>query len=79
MTLAAIVSRGTNKGKILYPQLYSDGSFVVSPDRFERNHVRVKTVEEIEKYLAEGMSLRMSNPEAGIQAASLIGPGSVRR
>lgn len=78
MTLTATVSRGSHAGKTLYPHRHQDGMFVVSPDRFERNYVRVRTPTEIKRYLDRGFSLRMSNPAEGINSASLIAPASIQ-
>jgi hypothetical protein len=79
INLKAIVSRGQHAGKTLFPHRHADGCYVVSPDRFERNYVRVTTQAEIESFLERGFSLRMSNPAEGIVAASLISPRSIVR
>lgn len=79
MTLSATVFRGAHAGKTLHPHRHQDGMFVVSPDRFEQNYVRVRTTAEIEQYLDRGFSLRMSNPAEGIKAASLIATASIQR
>lgn len=76
--LQAFVARGCRRGTPLYPHRHADGKLVVSRDRFKRNYIRVDSVEEAEAYLAQGLSMRMSNPQAGVPAASLIAPGSIR-
>ena len=76
--LHAIIARGKNKGKYLHPHRHEDGMYVVSPDRFEKNYVRVANLEDLPAWLAKGYSLRMSNPPEGITASSLIGPTSVK-
>lgn len=74
----AYVNRGKNKGRLLHPHLHADGFYVVSPDRFEKNYVRVGRLEELPEWLTRGFSLRMSNAAAGIYAPSLINPSSIR-
>lgn len=76
--LHAVITRGKNKGKYLYPHRHEDGMYVVSPNRFEKNYIRIASLADVPGWLANGYSLRMSNPAEGITAPSLIAPVSVR-
>jgi hypothetical protein len=62
----------------LHPHLHSDGLYVVSMTRFEKDYVRVPTLAEACEYVKKGFSLRMSNPAAGLRVASLITPSSIK-
>lgn len=77
MIIMAVVQRGKNKGKRLYPHTHEDGSFVVSPTKFERDYIRLASAGDIEGHLHRGLRLRMSNPAEGITAPSLIKPESI--
>ncbi len=75
----SVVARGRDAGLVLYPHLYPDGFYVVSRSRFEEEYVRVGSLPEIAPKIAEGFSLRMSNPsEAPRRGPVLIAPGSIR-
>jgi hypothetical protein len=78
LNLHAFVARGKNKGELLLPHKHEDGMFVVSLTRFEKDYKRIRE-SEILGYLEKGLSLRMSNPKKGIQAASLVTPESIFR
>ena len=75
--LYATVTRGRNKGSKLFPHRHKDGSFVVSPTRFEKDYVRVTEEADLPGWLGRGFSLRMSNPSEGVFASSLISPQSI--
>jgi len=51
-----------------------DGFYVVSPDRYEKNYIRVPVGEPLEPFLARGLKLRMSAPG---HPSSLIAPTSI--
>jgi hypothetical protein len=68
-----VVRRGRATGKILRPHV-QDSHYVVSPTRFVVDYLRVPVSEPLERYLKQGLSLRMSAP--GV-APSLISPGSI--
>ncbi|ESY09160.1 hypothetical protein X752_21140 [Mesorhizobium sp. LNJC398B00] len=51
---------------------------MVSPDKFEKNYVRIANLADLPAWIAKGYRLRMSNPAAGINAPSLVMPASVR-
>lgn len=72
MKIIAKVGRGKNSGTVLYPHLYEDGSYVVSKTRFIRDYIHVSNLHEVATYVANGYKVRMSNPQAGVAAASLI-------
>jgi len=78
LRLHAFVDRGKNRGTLLFPHKHGDGKFVVSPTRFERDYKRVSEA-EILGWLEKGLALRMSNPEQGIHAPSLVTPKSIFR
>jgi len=76
--LHAVVKRGKAAGTILYPHLHDDGCYVVSLSRYEKDYIRVRSIDEVKEYLTRGYSLRMSNQnEANHRSASLISPGSI--
>lgn len=77
--LHAFVSRGTNLGELLFPHKHDDGCYVVSKTRFEDDYVRLANETEILPWLEKGYGLRMSNPDKGITAPSLISPESIFR
>lgn len=62
MNVTAVVKRGKNSGKLLFPHKYADGSYVVSETRFEKDYKRVYTIAEAVEWLRRGHRLRMSNP-----------------
>ena len=72
--LKAYVKRGPNTGTELAPHLHKDGFYVASKTRFEKDYVRVTSIEELAKLIKEGLSIRMSAP--GI-APGLISPASI--
>jgi hypothetical protein len=77
MEIFARVKRGTNAGVVLHPHLHKDGTYVVSKTRFEKDYIRVESLQEVMDHVAQGYSVRMSNLEAGVPAASLVSPGSI--
>ena len=77
--LHAFVSSGKHAGAVLYPHLHRDGTYVVSMSRFERDYVRIEDPTELLSWLEKGYRLRMSNPEAGVSAPSLIEPRGIYR
>ncbi|WP_380874283.1 hypothetical protein ACFB49_46910 [Sphingomonas sp. DBB INV C78] len=77
--LHAFVSRGQHTGKLLYPHLHRDDAYIVSRTRFERDYVRVSDPAELIGWLEKGYRLRMSNPDVGITAPSLVEPGAIYR
>lgn len=73
-----VVRRGKAAGVSLYPHVHSDGCYVVSPSRFEKDYIQVRSIDEVKAYLRRGYSLRMSNENAaGHRAPSLITPSSI--
>ncbi|MGV1758854.1 hypothetical protein ACQZ6F_19220 [Rhizobium sp. A22-96] len=77
--LHAFVSRGANKGQIIFPHVHQGGTYVVSKTRFEDDYIHVSDPSEILSWLEKGYGLRMSNPEEGVTAPSLIAPQSIFR
>lgn len=75
LQLIAHVSRGANHGQALTPHLHKDGMYVASMTRFEKDYVRVATVDELAILIAQGFRIRMS--AQGI-APSLIAPKSIQ-
>ena len=77
MEIIAKVVRGKNIGVPLRPHLHSDGTYVVSNTRFEKDYIRTTNLKEVAAHIKKGFSVRMSNPEFGVSAASLISPGAI--
>lgn len=75
MKITSKIARGPSKGTILVPHRYANGSYAVSPTRFERDYQFVSSLEEVVEHLGSGLKLRMS-PERG-GAPSLIAPSSI--
>ena len=72
--LYAVKARGAHVGTILRPHV-QNGAYIVSPDRYEVNYVRVPIHEPLEPWLARGYRLRMSAPG---HPPSLIKPASIK-
>ena len=79
LQLHAFVSRGPRSGEILFPHKHDDGKYVVSKTRFETDYIRVASEAEALSWLEKGYNMRMSNPNRGIAAPSLISAGSIYR
>lgn len=77
MKIIAKVTRGKNAGTLLYPHLFNDGKYVVSKTRFEYDYIRLDNLHEVITHIAEGYSVRMSNPNEGVAESSLIRPSSI--
>lgn len=76
--LQATVKRGAAIGTILTPHRHSDGTYVVSMTRFEKDYIRVASEEELPAWLAKGYRVRMSNLSvANHKSPSLIAPASI--
>jgi hypothetical protein len=76
--LHALVRRGKAAGAVLTPHIHADGCYVVSPSRYEKDYIRIRSIDEVKEYLGRGYSLRMSNQdEANHRAPSLIAPASI--
>lgn len=74
-----VVQRGKAAGTVLYPHVHADGCYVVSPSRFEKDYVRVRSIDEVKEYLSRGYSLRMSNDDdPNHRSPSLISPDSIK-
>jgi hypothetical protein len=61
MKIFAKVSRGPQKGEIVTPHRHEDGTYVVSPTRFERDYIRVSTLEDFASEIRKGLKGRMSS------------------
>jgi hypothetical protein len=72
----AIVSRGRKSGIRLLPHRYKDNRYRVSLGK-EGPYIPISDDRDIPSYLANGYSLRMSNP-AESHNPSLISPASIR-
>ena len=76
--LRYVVKRGKGIGTVLTPHKHEDGSFVVSPTRFERDYIRVTSLDDVREWVRKGYSLRMSNQSsASHRSPSLISPASI--
>lgn len=69
MKMTYVPQRGKLAGKIHVPYQNKDGLYVVSPDRFSKNYLYVKTLEEAYQYLQKGLKIRMCHEKL---AQSLI-------
>ena len=45
-----IVQRGKTAGTVLYPHVHADGCYIVSPSRFEKDYVRVRSINEVKDH-----------------------------
>ncbi|MEP3013440.1 MAG: hypothetical protein ABJO65_03435 [Hyphomicrobiales bacterium] len=77
--LHAFVSRGKHSGALLFPHLHEGGTYVVSITRYEADYIHLNDVHDILLWLEKGYRLRMSNPDIGIRAPSLIKPEAIYR
>lgn len=77
--LHAFIRRGPNTGTLLFPHRHRDGCYVVSKTRYEKDYVRLSSVLEVIEHLEKGFSLRMSNPDEGVNSPSLIEPEKIYR
>jgi hypothetical protein len=76
--LQFVVQRGRAAGTILTPHVHADGCYVVSASRFEKDYIRVRSIDEVKVHLRRGYSLRMSNSEtSNHRAPSLIASASI--
>jgi hypothetical protein len=76
--LQATVKRGKAIGTVLTPHRHSDGMYVVSLTRFEKDYIRVASEAELPDWLAKGYRIRMSNPLVDShRSPSLIAPASI--
>jgi len=75
--LHARVQRGRAKGSILVPHRHSDGCFVVSMTRFERDYIRLRSIQEVVEHLRRGYSLRMIAHHGPTKSPSLISSSSI--
>ena len=73
--LIYIAKTGKNAGQEYYPHLHRDGYYVVSPTRFERDYIKVKTLDEVYDYFRKGLKVRMSHNQS---SPSLISPSSIK-
>jgi hypothetical protein len=71
--LVSIVKRGLAVSARLRPHQFKDGSYVASPTRFERDYIRVFTLEELCALARKGYKVRMSNPD-NPRGPSLVWP-----
>lgn len=77
-TLQAQCKRGSARGELMRPHRYADGSFVASPTRFKKDHLRVATIEELTELCGRGFGVRMSAVLNGRRLApSLIAPSAI--
>lgn len=61
MNLSYVSTRGKRAGTELYPHKNKEGKYIVSPTRFEKDHIYVDSLEEVVGYLKQGLKLRMSD------------------
>lgn len=75
MKVFAKVSRGRQKGEIVTPHRHEDGTYVVSPTRFEKDYVHVPTLEAFVSEIRKGLKGRMSSPT--VKGPRLFSPSSI--
>jgi hypothetical protein len=74
----SIVKHGKAIGTRLTPHRYNAGFFVVSKTRFEKDYDRITDESQLPLYVAQGYSVRMSNPDVpNHRSPSLIAPASI--
>lgn len=75
MKIIAKVSRGPQKGEIVTPHRHEDGTYVVSPTRFEKDYIRVASLEGFASQIQKGLKGRMSSP--AVKGPRLFSPKSI--
>ena len=75
MKIIAKVSRGPQKGEIVTPHRHEDGTYVVSPTRFEKDYIRVATLEDFASQIRKGLKGRMSS--SAVKGPRLFSPKSI--
>ncbi len=76
--LTSVVKRGKRVGSIQTPHRYPSGHFVISLTRFVRDEVNVPREDDLEKWVALGYSVRMSDQASPVTIRpSLICPASM--
>lgn len=75
MKVFAKVSRGRQKGEIVTPHRHEDGTYVVSPTRFEKDYVHVATLEAFVSEIRKGLKGRMSSHV--VKGPRLFSPSSI--
>lgn len=76
MKIIAKVSRGPQKGEIVTPHRHEDGTYVVSSTRFEKDYIRVATLEDFASEIRKGLKGRMSSP--AVKGPRLLSPSSIK-
>jgi hypothetical protein len=72
----AIISSGKDKGKRLLPHLHKGGYYVASTSRFEKDYIKVETLEELRALVLAGYGARLKAHNSQ-NAASIIIPASI--
>lgn len=75
MKIVAKVSRGPQKGEVVTPHRHEDGTYVVSPTRFEKDYIRVASLEDFASQIQNGLKGRMSSPS--VKGPRLFSPKSI--
>ncbi|NIY72041.1 hypothetical protein HCZ30_06275 [Marivivens donghaensis] len=75
MKIIAKISRGPQKSEIVTPHLHEDGTYVVSPARFEEDYIRVANLEDFASQIQKGLKGRMSSP--AVKGSRLFSPKSI--
>lgn len=77
-SIKACVQRGKEIGVTLWPHRYADGCYVASLSRFERDYVRVDTLDKLIDLWRQGYKIRMSASDSDYHRyPSLIAPGAI--
>ena len=75
MKIIAKVSHGPQKGEIVTPHRHEDGTYVVSPTRYEKDYIRVVALEDFAFQIRKGLKGRMSSP--AVKGPRLFNPKSI--
>ncbi|MBX8517771.1 hypothetical protein K5D69_24130 [Pseudomonas cichorii] len=73
----SVISSGPDKGKRLYPHLHQDGYYVASTSRFEKDYIKVKTLDELEALVRSGYGARLKATDSN-NAPSIITSSSIK-
>ena len=74
-TFAATVKRGHAVGTRLAPHKHKDGTYVASRTRFERDYLRVDSLDALVEHWRAGYGIRMSTGPGGVP--SLVSAASI--
>jgi hypothetical protein len=71
------ISIGPDKGKRLYPHLHQGGYYVASTSKFEKDYIKVKTLDELEALVRSGYGARLKATDSN-NAPSIVKSTSIK-